>query len=239
MTFRITASILAVVGLAAVAQADTPWVPSSGSGSFFDYINGHNSNSNLFGNPTLVGNSFEFFPSNYIAQSLGGVAAAATDQINVQLIAHAGQHFSQIQIQEFGTWAITGVASLQDTGTMFITDLINPRPGGQSPVIGSMAYNVLGPVGTPTTMPITTAGSGTWSGLVNINLDALPGPAWTNIMLVFTNTLQASSTGANSVGTITKKIVDGPSIIITPFPAPGSGALVAAGCVMLSRRRRR
>jgi hypothetical protein len=239
MTFRMTASILAVAGFAAAASADVPWSPASGSGSFFDYFLGHNSNTNLFGNPTLVGDSFLFFPSNFTAQSIGGNAAAATDQLNVQLVAHPGQRFTQIQIQEFGTWGLTGVGSLQDTGTMFITDLVNPRPPSQTPVIGNLGFNVQGPVGTPNTMPITTPGSGTWSGTVTINLDAIAGPNWTNIMLVFTNTLQASTTGANSVGTITKKVVDGPAIILTPTPTPGSGVLVLAGCAMAGRRRRR
>ena len=122
---------------------------------------------------------------------------------------------------------------------MFITDLINPRPINQTPVIASMGYNVVGPVGTPTTMPITTPGTGTWSGSVTIDLDAIAGPAWTSIMLVFTNTLQASTTGANSAATITKKVVNGPSIILTPVPAPASGALLGAGCVLMARRRRR
>ena len=230
MTFRTAASILAVTGLAGVAAADTPWNNPNGSASFFDWANGHNSNTNLFGSPTLVGNSFEFFPSNFVAQSVGGNAAGATDQMNVTLIAHQGQRFTQIRIQEFGTWGITGIASLQDTGTMFITDLINPRPAGQNPVIGNMAFN---PV-----MPIVTPGSGNWSGLVTIDLDSIIGPAWTTIMLVFSNTLQASTTGANSIGTITKKVIDGPAIIVTPFPAPGSGVLLGAGCLLLARRRR-
>ena len=239
MTFRMTAGIVAVAGLASVASADVPWSPANGSGTFFDYFLGHNSNTNLFGNPTLVGNSFLFFPSNFTAQSIGGNAAAATDQINVQLVAHPGQRFTSINIQEFGTWALSGVGSMQDTGTMFITDLINPRPINQTPVIASMGYNVVGPVGTPTTMPITTPGTGTWSGSVTIDLDAIAGPAWTSIMLVFTNTLQASTTGANSAATITKKVVNGPSIILTPVPAPASGALLGAGCVLMARRRRR
>jgi hypothetical protein len=239
MMFRTKACVLAIVGLAGVASADVPWTPPSGSGSFFDYFLGHNSNTNLFGSPTLVGNSFQFFPSNFVAQSVGGVAAAATDQMNVQLVAHAGQQFTQIRVQEFGSWSIVGVASLQDSGTMFVTDLINPRPPGQSPVIASLAYNVLGPVGTPNSMPITTPGSGTWSGDRTIDLSAIIGPAWTSVMLVFTNTLQAGTTGANSAGTIRKEAVSGPSIIVTVLPAPASGALLAAGCAVLARRRRR
>ena len=223
---RTNVSILAIVGLACAASADVPWAPPGGSGSFFDYSVGHNSNTNLFGNPTLVGDSFFFFPTNFVAQSIGGVAAGATDQMNVRLDAHPGQRFTQIRIQEFGDWSITGVASLQDSGTMFITDLLNSRPIGQSPVIGNLAYNVIGPVGTSTTMPITTPGSGTWSGDLTIDLDSIIGPAWTSVMLVFTNTLQASTTGTGSAGTIRKSAVVGPSIILTPMPTPGSGVLV-------------
>ncbi len=182
-----------------------------------------------------MGNSFVFSPSNFAAQSVGGVAAGATDQMNVQIVAHAGQHIGGVMIQEFGSWSLTGVGSLQDTGSMFIQDLVNVR----APAVDSMVYNVLsaGPP-VPPTMPIVTPGGGTWSGFSMIDLDSIIGPQWTNIMLVFTNTLQASTTGANSVGTITKSGTNG--IIVTPFfPAPGSGVLLAAGFAMASRRRRR
>lgn len=231
MRFGFVQSVSALAALAAAgaASAQTPWGPPTtpnGSGSFFDYFMGQNSNTNLFGTPTLVGNQFQFFPSNFVAQGLNGSAGLATDQMSVRLVAHPNQRFTQIQIQEFGTWAITGVGSVQDSGSMFIQDLLIP---------GRTAVNSL--ITNPA-MPITTPGSGTWSGSVMIDLDAIVGPNWTDIMLVFTNTLQAGTTGQGSAATITKKIVSGPSVTVTVFPTPGTGMVLLAGLGLLARRRR-
>lgn len=234
MTIRITqmSAALGAVLVAGSTFAQTPWgVPATptGSGTFFDYFQGHNSNTNLYGSPTLIGgNTFAFFPSNFEAGSVGTNADSATDQFNVQLVAHANQFFSQIQIQEFGDWSIIGVGSVQDTGTVFLTDLLNIR----APIIQSMQFSP--------SMPINTPGSNVpWSGNAVIDFTQIPGPHWTNVMLQFTNTLQASSSGASSVANIRKSLVNGPSIVVNTVPAPGAGALLAAGGLVLSRRRRR
>src|SRR5262250_632203 len=86
MSTLITRSaVLAVVVFAGAAYADTPWAGgmANGSATFFDWANGHNSDSNLFGTPTLVGDTFYFFPSNFVASSNNGVPASATDTIDV------------------------------------------------------------------------------------------------------------------------------------------------------------
>lgn len=226
MRFKAVMFVLAAAG---AASAQTPWFPASGSAINYDYAFGQNSNTNLFGTPAIIGDTMVFSPPNFVANSVGGQGAGATDQFQVVLTAHPGQRFTQIQIQEFGTWAITGVGSVQDSGALSVLDLLNVRPINQTPVVQ--------PLGFTPGMPITTPGAGTWQSSAMIDLAAIAGPNWTQIRLIFDNTVQASTTGANSVATIRKNAASG--IILTPFvPAPGTGALLGMGLLAIARRRR-
>jgi hypothetical protein len=229
MTFRVSAvTVMAsagVLGLAGPANAFVNWVPSSGAGSFFTYSGGGSDNG-LFGNPTIVGgNTFKFFPPSFTADSNNGVAQSTTDRLEVTLLANPGQRFTQIRITEIGDWAITGIGTVRDSGTLFLTDLVTPR----GPAVQGMSYP-LNP------MPITTPGQGIWQGSANIDLTTIVGPDWTNLTLVFTNTLQATTSGASS-SHIQKDGVDG-AVVVQVLPAPGGLALLGLGGAFAARRRR-
>jgi hypothetical protein len=230
MKFGCTSSMMigaaGLLAAAGAASAQVPWSNPSGAGSFFTWSSGQ-SGLGLFGNPTLVGgNQFFFSPTNFGAQSVGGVPADTTDQLQVRLLANAGQRFTHIRIQEFGSWAITGIGSVRESGTEFITDLITP---------GRTAMQNLQ---TNPVMPIATAGSGDWTGDVDIDLTQIIGPDWTFVQFQFTNTLQATTGNAQSVSEIHKKGVGGPAIIVTVLPAPGSAALLGVAGLLAMRRRR-
>jgi len=229
MTFRVSAAAVTAVagtlGLASPADAFVNWVPSSGAGSFFTYSGGGSDNG-LFGNPTLVGgNTFKFFPPAFTADSNNGVAASLTDRLEVTLLANPGQRFTLIRITEIGDWAITGVGTVRDSGTLFLTDLITPR----GPAVQGMTY-------PSNPMPISTPGQGTWTGSSTIDLTNIVGPDWTNLTLVFTNTLQATTSGASS-SHIQKLATDG-AIVVQVLPAPGSLALLGLAGAVAARRRR-
>jgi len=218
--------ILAAIGAAlgaSHAQAFVLWGNSSGATPLFTYSGG-GSNLGLFGSPNVVGTTFQFSPANFTATSASGPAATTTDQLQVHLTATAGNNFTTIRISETGTYAITGtgIGSVSDSGSEFITDLINSRP-----------TRIADLVGTPT-MPISGSGlSGNWSSTVVINLAQGGGPVWTDIMLNFTNTLQATSQ-AGVTATIHKN-----TVTIEILPTPGSASLLGLAALTGLRRRRR
>jgi hypothetical protein len=229
MTFRVSASLMAVVagtlGLASAADGFVFWSSPNGAGSFFTYSGGGSDNG-LFGDPVLLGgNTFTFFPAAFAANSSNGIAQSTNDRLEVTLQANPGQQFTQIKITEWGDWAITGIGTVRDSGTLFITDLVNSR----SPAVQGMSY-------PSNPMPISTPGQGVWTGSSTINLTSIAGPAWTNVTLVFTNTLQAT-TQAGSTAHIQKTLTDG-AVVVQVLPTPGALALLGAGGLLLARRRR-
>jgi hypothetical protein len=220
-----------VAMLAGAAHAQVPWVPPNGSGAFFTYANGLSQNG-LFGNPTIIGgDTFTFTPTNYIANSVNGAGASVPDLLQVELTANAGHRFTQIRVTEFGSWGIVGGGTVQASGSLNLIDLLNVRAPAISPLVAGGTTPVIQP------MPISTPGSGLWSGSVVIDLTQIIGPDWTKLRLSFTNVLQATSIAGGS-SFIDKKIVGGPSIMIEIFPAPGSATLIALGGLIATRRRR-
>ncbi|MFN0133750.1 MAG: MYXO-CTERM sorting domain-containing protein [Phycisphaerales bacterium] len=227
MTIRLGLVSVATLGVAATsALAQVPWSNANGVGPFFNWTGGQ-SDLGRFGDPTLVGSTFNFFPTNFQAQSVNGTPDALSDRLQVRLTAHPNNRFTQIKITEFGSWSILGIGSVSDSGTMFLQDMITPRP----PAINNLQTNPIMPINTPNS-------SGNWSGVTMIDLTSILGPDWTDLTLIFTNTLQANS-AAGSSASIHKKLVGGPSIVVEIFPTPGSLGVLGLGAVVAMRRRRR
>ena len=219
------AGVLAIA--AGTATADVAWNQPSGNASFFTWANGHNTNSNLFGSPTLVGGStFQFFPTAFTATSSNGGTHSVTDTLSVDLFALPGFQLDSIQINEGGSYALSGNqgGNVSATGAASLTDLSLPR-----------TFNAF-TAGNPT-FPVF-AGSGSWTAGAIIDLAALNGgiPV-TSAHLEFTNTLVAISV-PGSTATITKTFVGLP-VAITIIPAPSAAGVLALGGLALARRRRR
>lgn len=211
-----------LLGAAGTASAQVPWSNPSGVGSFFNWSGGQSGNG-LFGSPVLQnGNIFAFSPANFVANSQNGQAASPSDQVQVHLTAFPGQRFTQIRITDLGTWQIGAVGSVQANGTLFLTDLITPRP----PALNALNTNPAFPLSTPNS-------NGNWSGTAFIDLTSILGPDWTDLQLVFTNTLQANS-GTGSSATIRKT-----SVKIEILPTPGTAAVLGLAGLAAARRRRR
>ncbi|MHC4976901.1 MAG: hypothetical protein ACYTF7_09900 [Planctomycetota bacterium] len=233
----ITAITLGVVftpsSNAFIMWADTGDGVGNRSGTNMDFTGG-GSDFGLFGDPTVVGgNTLVFFPSLFRANSSNGTPGDEHDRLEVTIIAHAGFTIDQIQISEFGDYAINGGGEVSVTGTMFVTDLINTLPGPfPLPRVESDDL-VSDPVS-----PITSAGtvSGSWTATAGIDLASTGGPDWTMVKLVLNNNLFAlSDAGGNSF--IEKKVA-GAGIAITIVPMPGTGALLAISGLIAIRRRR-
>ncbi len=226
--------VLAVLGFAGAAAAQIPWDPSvaSGSGTFFNWSGGQNQ-TNLFGSPFVVGDTFYFTPINFVANAVNGQTATATDTFEVDLFVHAGYKFDAIQVAEYGDYTIThtgtpvGISSVGASGTLRVEELGGTGRFDSQP----LAFPAL-PVASP--VPV----SGLWQGDAASNLTLLEGVTpFTQIHLKVTNNLIAISGGAGQAAEI-RKTVFGGMMAVTIVPAPGSAGVLAVGLLAMGRRRR-
>lgn len=217
-----------LLGVAAFAQLASTrpasafqfWSNKDGSASFFDWQNG-GSDHGLFGDPTLVNDTFVFFPQGWRAESLNGVPASESDRLQVQLTAHEGQSFTGIVIHEEGDYGILGTGAVSANGSAFAVDLEQFRVASDT-----MDTSPVFPVAT------VTGTSGPWTGDVFIDLSDA-GTPWTDLNLIFDNNLLAIS-GVGSIAFIEKKVIG-----ITLIPEPGAIVMLAAGGLFLFTSRRR
>jgi len=215
--------VLAVIALAgSAANAFVSWAQPNGSASNFSWANGGSENG-LFGDPTVLGNSFLFFPSNFIAVSNNGGTTTTDDTLEFDLIAGAGFEFTMIRIREVGMYAIQGQGEANVSGLLTISDLLGLKPDVQAPLETFPDFPV-------------NDGSGSWEGLVNADLGLVQG-SWTQIHIAVHNELVAISNGMGDSVIVSKNFLD-TGLAIDVIPAPGAGALLGIGCVVAARRRR-
>jgi hypothetical protein len=226
--------ILAVLACAGAASAQIPWGGgmASGNGSFFSWANGQNQ-TNLFGTPTLVGDTFFFTPIAFVANATNGATVAVTDTFEVDLFVNAGFKFDAIQISEFGDYAITntgtpvGLSSVDADGLLRVDEIGGLGRSDQQ----SLAFPAL---------PVSSAAatSGLWQGDGMSNLTLLEGSTpFTQIHLKVTNDLIAISGGQGQVAEI-RKTVFGGMMAVTIVPTPGTLGLLGAAGFLAARRRR-
>src|SRR4051794_24571487 len=90
-----------------VQAAAIPWSNPTGTAPGFTW-NGGSNDTNLFGSPTVVGNTFLFFPSNFKAHSTNGVGtpALANDRLEVDIHAKPGFSLLGVNVNELGDFGI-------------------------------------------------------------------------------------------------------------------------------------
>ncbi len=231
-TILTSVGLIAGLALAGAAQAQVAWGNgmASGSATFFDWANGHNSNTNLFGTPTLVGSSFYFFPSDFVASSQNGSAPLgftdhASDTLEVDLIAHGGFKIDGISVQEFGDYTVTGTGASADiNGTLQVSDASH---GSLTP--DHLAFNQ--------SFPATSGFNTSWGGSAMRDLTAVEfGVPFDLIHLSITNNLIAISVPGSSA--VIRKTVVGGAMAINVLPEPGAMSLVVMAGLIAARRRR-
>jgi hypothetical protein len=224
--------IAALLGMAGTASAQIPWSQPNGSGTFFSYANGQNQ-TGLFGNPTLVGDTFFFTPFAFVANATNGATVAVTDTFEVDIFVAPGFKFDAIQVAEYGDYALTstgqpvGISSVDADGILRVDE------------IGGTGRFDVQPLAFPA-LPVASASptSGLWQGDGASNLTALEGGVpFTQIHLKVTNDLIAISGGAGQVAEI-RKTVFGGMLAVTIVPAPGTLGLLGAAGFLAARRRR-
>lgn len=216
---------IALLGMAASAEAVfMPWSTPAGATTNFTYSGGGSDNG-LFGSPDFVtANGFAFSPDAFVAADNvdDNTAVTTSDRLQVTITANPGQQLDKISIAELGDYAILGSGSVQVSGALFLL-------GNGLPLTGLSDLLVTNP-----SMPVTTQGSGLYSGMVMIDLpDGI-----TEVTVIYNNTLQADSDGGAAL--IQKKTA-GIEINVeldNGIPEPASLGLAALIAPMLLRRRR-
>lgn len=189
----------------------------------------------LFEEPTVVGNSLYFFPSNFVAQSNGGDGPDTTAALlEMTLQSTMSTYIETIEISEFGDTDLAGGAGTASTGAFVgmsgvVTILSATTPGPWTPI------NFVATFDQDTFALPGDAGTSSFAGLASIDVaSAVPGV--TQAFLQIDNFLFASSEGGTS--SYIQKKVDG-ALVIT-VPEPTSLALVGLGLLgaALAGRRR-
>jgi hypothetical protein len=204
----------------------------------------------LFGAPTGSLDQLLFFPANFTANAIGAGGYDATGaQLQATITATAlNATIDQLLIDEFGDRTLLGPGGTGGTGVFaamsgFVTVLevlgvpIAPVVIGFNAgagVNGSFSPAALGATGLY--LP-GSFGTGLWSGSVYVDIASIV-PNATKVALSFDNDLYAFSELASNSAKIQKKVVDGPAIVVTVIPEPGTFALLCGGLLALSLRGR-
>ncbi len=199
----------------------------------------------LFGAPTVVGNQLLFFPSTFSASAGGG----GFDQTGSQL---------QLTISGSGPTDTIDVVRIDEFGDAVLAGLGTPATGVFASMAGFVTVTAttsgaIAPVAIPWTGTFTPtnaapdlslslpgdAGTTLWSGSVTVDVASVV-PNATEAFLSFDNNLFAFSEAGTSA-LVQKKVVSGPSVVIT-VPEPSLGALLGTALLaalgVAGRRRR-
>jgi hypothetical protein len=210
-----------------VALADVAWVNSNGAAENFTWTNGHNTDSNLFGSPSWYGgDNLYFLDSSFVAYADDvDTHGTVTDTLNVDLHANPTLKFFSISIYEYGDYTIGGGNGNSVSADLDMAGSVPGHP--QSPWMDDFLLSTSG------------AGSASWN-----TGDPSPTlmmefavPDVTSVHLEVSNTLVAMSDGQGGTASITGNFVL-LGISVTLIPEPTTLALLAAGSLLVTKRRR-
>ncbi|MGA2915749.1 MAG: PEP-CTERM sorting domain-containing protein [Sedimentisphaerales bacterium] len=195
------------------------WDEPNGSNAFFKWENG-GSNSGLYGNPNIIGNTFSFSSiTNFEADSSEN--PEVSDTLVFDLTANSGYLITAIQISEGGDYDIVGDGSVNVLGELTIHNLAS----SESDKVASLNFNPPMPV---------YSGHGNdaneWSGSATIT-----GLNWTHIKITLSNDLFAIA-DEGSASLIWKKSAGMP-LTIQIVPEPATIAILSIGLLALIKRK--
>lgn len=207
----------------------------------------------LFGAPASVtGNSIDFNPTNFQADSSGGGADIVDSQLSFMVIAKQGQVIDNLQFSEAGDTTIAGAPSTDATLSVVTMDVFIDVVDIDGQAVVGAPINIMGDMTfTPSDGDYflnTDSGGGNffqtaWTGTLNIDiaaeLDDL-GVSYDNGATKLSVTLDNTLTAVSIDGTssfIKKKDFDG-LIITSNVPEPTTALLAALASIGFIARRR-
>lgn len=196
----------------------------------------------LWGAPVGSGNQLLFFPPSFSASASGAFGYDHTgSQFQTRVTGNTPlDTITAVNITEFGDAQLFGSGGTAGTGTYaamvgFVTVLADTS-GPIAPIVIPFNANAEGGFTPSDTLDfVNDFGVTIWSATTTVDLSGLNA---TEIQISLDNDLYAySESGTNA--SIQKKVVDGPGMIISVVPEPGTALLVASGLVILGARGRR
>ncbi len=194
----------------------------------------------LFGQPAIQGDVLDFDPTDFFAEVNSSTGTSASETVDGQLdftimSIDPSNRISHVVIREAGDYTLAGLGSAAmaevtvSTPVRYTVTEVNGAP--ITPIVG--LEDLVFTPGDSFSLP--PAGSGSWDGLLNIDLDSIaPGATKVEIMLVNTLTAEAANGGS---AFIAKKDFSGVTITI---PEPNAlGLMVLATLAMIGFHRQR
>jgi hypothetical protein len=216
------AAILGVLGTAAQAQVVTI------DGTDFN-VTYNESDLGLFGTLNLVGDNLFFTPNNFLADSVNGQGAVATDSTasGIIITAHPGFTFGTLSLSEFGDYLLQGPgSSVSVAGELVAFDYNNPfttvtqvdqvtNPALPLTINDGTTHNwetsaVINNSSTP-----TTGGSPWLAGASQVDFEI------ENLLTAYTASCPESGCSAEEQAFIQKKL-SGVEVSVTPVPLPST-----------------
>jgi hypothetical protein len=202
----------------------------------------------LFGTPTIAGNTLDFNPVGFGAFSTGPANAFTDGQLDLTIIATAGNIIPNIVFSERGDFSLLGLGSAAtyvDVSATFFIDVVEVDGISINP-LSTTASMTFAPVANGTmTLPGFPGSGQFWSGSLNFNVNAfllansvsfVNGA--TEIKVTLDNTLAAYSENGTTAF-IAKKDFKGLGITVPEVPEPSTLTLLLAGAGLLALRSRR
>lgn len=183
---------------------------------------------NLFGQPTVAGDTLFFTPVNFDVSSSNGEGYNFNNgTVNIQVTAHSGMTFDSVDVLERGDYLLLGAGSTADvSGQVRVFDTAMP--------LTDLTTGI-------TAGPLTMSGTPTNNWTANSSIDVSSWNTASTLNVTIQNLLLTSTTTPNSLAFVEKKFAS-LSLVTTPVPEAETYGMMLAGLGLIgfvvSRRRR-
>jgi hypothetical protein len=201
------------------SNAEAVLVTLAGDNVIFTY---DDSKLGLFGTPTVIGDTLNFSPTNFEAESVNGGGFYLTScTINIEIQTKSSDRFfGNLTLLERGDYLILGSGgSVGVAGALIATNNLDP-----------LGPNVYAPISSSSNLDIVGAPINPWEAMVNADLTQ---KGWNSITATLENILVVSSTLNPSSSFIEKKFEE-LHVSVVPIPEPSTLLLACAGLGGLS-----
>lgn len=209
------------------------------SGTTVDYVNVTEDNQNLYGTPTITGDTLSFSPVEFEAQSSGAVPPQLVDgTLSFVLDAKGSNSIDAFQISEAGAYDLLGVGTSATQVSVAVVMSINVLEvngvaASYAPfAVSQLLFTDNRAAGVDFATPWSATGTFDIANLALINR-GITGDI-TKVAITINNKLLAQSE-AGSTSFIDKKAING--FTLTVVPEPASLALLAAGAALVGYGR--